>query len=68
MDEIQFLICHYTGNKSKTHKNKPKKFYTEEQEEDEMEEKTRYNKIMKKIPKNLLPYVEVSCQIWLNRV
>ncbi|CAI2367220.1 unnamed protein product [Moneuplotes crassus] len=58
MDDIKFLVSYYTGKDSRIHKSKPKKVYSGEKDDDQMESNTRYQKIIKKIPKNLHVYVE----------
>lgn len=59
MDEIDFLIFYYTGKQSKKQKKLGKKVYKDEQEQDEIDVKNQYEKIVKKIPKNLRIYVKV---------
>jgi hypothetical protein len=60
MEEIDFLIYYFTGKQSKKQKQLGKKLYKEEKEQDELDSKHRYEKIVKKIPKNLRIYVKVG--------
>ena len=59
MEEIDFLIFYYTGKQSKKQKKLGKKSYKDEQEQDKLDLQHRYDKIVKKIPKNLRIYVKV---------
>ena len=60
MDEIDFLIYHFTGQKSKKQQRQVKKIYKDEEKQDKEEETKKLEKIQKKIPKSLRIYVEVN--------
>lgn len=60
MEEIYHLIKYYTGQQSKQKHNHSSKVFKDELEQDELESKTKYDKIIKKIPKNLRIYVKVK--------
>jgi hypothetical protein len=62
MEEIYHLIHYYTGQQSKQKKRIANKVFKDEMEEDEIESKNKYEKIIKKIPKNLRVYVKVRFQ------
>lgn len=66
MEEIDFLIFYYTGKQSKKQKRLGKKSYKDEQEQEEIEIKNQFEKISKKIPKNLRIYVKPAIQQFLK--
>lgn len=60
MEEIDFLIYYFTGKQSKKQKHKMgKKVFKEEKEQDQIDDKLKYDRIVKKIPKNLRTYIKV---------
>ena len=60
MEEIDFLIYYFTGKQSKKQKKLGKKTYKDEKEQDEIDLKNEYDRIMKKIPKGCRTYVKVK--------
>ena len=61
MEEIDFLIYYFTGTQSSKQKKHKmgKKVFKEEREQDKIDDKLKYDRIVKKVPKSLRNYIKV---------